>query len=160
MKLIVGLGNPGKEYHNTRHNVGQWFIDAARDQRPEIRDQVKLYKTSVFMNESGREVKKLVTNYSLPTTNLLIVHDDLDLDPGKWKLQFGRSSAGHKGVQSVVDELRTQDFWRLRIGIGKPNGEGEDYVLGKPAPKEKKLIDEAIEDSIPKVLDWISGKQK
>lgn len=157
MKLIVGLGNPGKEYEKSRHNIGQRFIDQLRVQRSEFSDKdVKLHKTNIFMNDSGREVKELATRYSLLATNLLIVHDDLDLPPGKWKLQFNRSAAGHKGVQSVIDELGTQEFWRLRIGIGKPpvGVETNDFVIQEPTREELRLIDQAIAESMPRVLDW------
>ncbi|MEX0587368.1 MAG: aminoacyl-tRNA hydrolase, partial [Patescibacteria group bacterium] len=134
--------------------------------------QLKLHNTSIFMNESGKEVKELITNYSLPTTNLLVVHDDLDLDPGKWKLQFNRSAAGHKGVQSVIDELGTQEFWRLRIGVGKPpagktadsfdvaqnrperSRRGDQFVVEKPTKEEQRTIEQAIAESIPRVLEW------
>src|SRR3990172_6561991 len=115
MKLIVGLGNPGTRYQKTRHNVGQLVIDQIRNSKSEIRN-VKLHKTNIFMNESGKEVKQLTINHKLLTRDLLVAHDDLDLEPGKWKLQFNRSSAGHKGGQSILDELGTQEVWRLRIG--------------------------------------------
>jgi len=160
VKLIVGLGNPGPRYQNTRHNVGHWLIDQVARTRSEIatpasRDS-RLYKTTVFMNESGKELKKLVTRYSLPTTNLLVVHDDFDLPPGRWKLQFNRSAAGHKGVQNIINELGTQAFWRLRIGIGKPfdSAQGDQFVIEKPTKEERKEIERAIEESIPRVLEW------
>lgn len=180
MKIVIGLGNPGKKYENTRHNIGQWFIDAISQQSAEtpkaltVEDrsnsqQVKLHKTSTFMNESGKEVKKLATRYlasgesserkvasSLPATDLLVAHDDLDLEPGKWKFQFAKSSAGHKGVQSVIDELGTKEFWRLRIGVGKPppDMEADQFVLEEPTAEEGKLINKAIEESVPYVLEW------
>src|SRR3990167_6926305 len=137
MKLIVGLGNPGTRYQKTRHNVGQLVIDQIRNSKSEIRN-VKLHKTNIFMNESGKEVKQL-------TGAFLVAHDDLDLEPGQWKLQFNRSSAGHKGVQSVIDELGTQEFWRLRIGVSKPP-EGKtanQFVVEKPTKEELKLIEKA-----------------
>ncbi|MDP1710796.1 MAG: aminoacyl-tRNA hydrolase [candidate division WWE3 bacterium] len=175
MKLIVGLGNPGTRYQNTRHNVGQWAVDALASKvkrtRSEIttrvgRDKisnVKLIKTSIFMNESGKEVNKLVRQLGIRQLgDLLIVHDDLDLLPGKWKLQFNRSSAGHKGVQSVVDELGTQEFWRLRVGVGRPP-EGEDaydFVLEEHPKGERKLIETAIAECLPRVLEWMRSSAK
>jgi PTH1 family peptidyl-tRNA hydrolase len=155
MKLIVGLGNPGSKHRNDRHNVGHWAIDYLSNLKPKI-SNLKLVKTSVFMNESGKEIKQLTINHKLLTRDLLIVHDDLDLGIGKWKLQFGRSSAGHKGVQSIIDELGTVKFWRLRIGIGKPppGVEGDWFVLEEPTVEEKKLINKAIEESVPYVLEW------
>ncbi len=157
MKLIIGLGNPGVRYQKTRHNVGHWTVDALR--RLNV-GQAKLYKTNIFMNESGREVKKIVGAGRLSPAALLIAHDDLDLLPGQWKLQFNRSSAGHKGVQSVIEELGTQKFWRLRIGIGKtPAGKTTDeFVVEKPTTEERKLIERAIEEVIPRIKAWVGGK--
>lgn len=174
MKLIIGLGNPGPRYRRTRHNVGQWAVDAISEQLTANRKTVSrtrleiatpalgdkplavCHKTSIFMNESGKEVKKLTTDYQLLPTDLLVVHDDLDLAPGKWKLQFNRSAAGHKGVQSVIDELGTQEFWRLRIGIGRvPVGKtANQFVVEKPPTGERKLIEKAIAECLPRVLEW------
>ena len=155
MKLIVGLGNPGSRYQKTRHNVGQWVIDKIRSPKSKIRN-VKLHKTSIFMNESGEEVKELVNNYQLSISKLLVVHDDLDLVPGKWKLQFNRSAAGHKGVQSIIEELGTQEFGRLRIGIGKPpvGKTANQFVVEKPSADERELIEKAIAECLPRVLEW------
>src|SRR3972149_1655379 len=158
MKLIVGLGNPGTRYQKTRHNIGQRFVDQIRNPKSEIRN-VKLHNTNIFMNESGKEARELTTLYSLLSINLLVAHDDLDLEPGQWKLQFNRSSAGHKGGQSVIAELGTQEFWRLRIGVSKPP-EGKtanQFVVAKPTKEELKLIEKAIEESISPVLTWVSG---
>jgi PTH1 family peptidyl-tRNA hydrolase len=155
MKLIIGLGNPGPRYQKTRHNIGQRFVDQLKVPSSKLTG-VKLHNTSIFMNESGQEVKELVTNYSLPTTSLLVVHDDLDLEPGQWKLQFNRSSAGHKGVQSIIDELGTQEFWRLRVGVGKsPAGKtANQFVVEKPTKEELKRIEEAIAECLPRILEW------
>ncbi len=163
MKLIVGLGNPGSRYQNTCHNVGQWAVDALASKVKSKISNAKLIKTSIFMNESGKEVNKLVGQLGIRQLgDLLIVHDDLDLLPGKWKLQFNRSSAGHKGVQSVIDELGTQDFWRLRIGVGRPP-EGEDaydFVLEEHPKGERKLIETAIAECLPRVLEWSRASAK
>jgi len=153
MKLIVGLGNPGKNYENTRHNIGHWFIADIQSSKSRIQN-VKLHTTSAFMNESGKEIKELVNKYKLSTEELLVVHDDLDLEPGAWKLQFNRSAAGHKGVQSIIDELGTQEFWRLRIGVGRPDKEGDKYVLEEPSNEDRELVEKAIELSAPHVLEW------
>lgn len=168
MKLIVGLGNPGTRYQKTRHNVGQRFVDQLSSSNYQLTN-VKLHKTNIFMNESGKEVKELINKdaikdrysreagHQLAISNLLVVHDDLDMIPGKWKLQFNRSAAGHKGVQSVIDELGTQEFWRLRIGVGKPPADktANQFVVEKPTKEELKVINSAIEESIPRVIDWI-----
>jgi len=152
MKLIVGLGNPGIHYKKTRHNVGQRVVDNLIGK---VGEGIKLYKTSVFMNESGKEVKNLVAKYATPSIDLLVANDDLDLPPGEWKLQFDRSSAGHKGVQSVIDELGTQEFWRLRIGIGKPEEETTNqFVIEKPSKEENELVEKAIAECLPRVLEW------
>ena len=155
MKLVVGLGNPGTRYQKTRHNIGQRFVDQIRNSKSEIRN-VKLHNTNIFMNESGKEARELTTLYSLLSINLLVAHDDLDLEPGKWKLQFNRSSAGHKGVQSIIDELGTQEFWRLRIGVGKPpvGKTANQFVVEKPTKEELKLIEGAIAECLPRILEW------
>ncbi|GMR19049.1 MAG: aminoacyl-tRNA hydrolase [Patescibacteria group bacterium] len=159
MKIIIGLGNPGKKYERTRHNVGHWVVDMLRDQRSEIGDQVKLHKTTILMNESGKEVRQLSVDHKLSTNDLLVVHDDVDLEPGRWKLQFNRSSAGHKGVQSVISELGTQEFWRLRIGIGRPPAgkPTDEFVLEEPSEREGEMIRTAIKEAIPRVLGWSVG---
>jgi len=151
MKSIIGLGNPGKKYERTRHNAGHWAVDGFKSK---VRN-AKLNKSSALMNDSGSEVKKLAKG--LPPADLLIVHDDLDLEPGRWKLQFDRSAAGHKGVQSTIDTLGNQEFWRLRIGIGRPDKETDEYVLEEPSQEDRKLIERAIEESVPRVLEWVEG---
>lgn len=162
MKIIIGLGNPGSRYKNSRHNIGQRVVDQLAKSKKQKAISAKLHKTNIFMNESGTEVKALITNYQLLTTNLLVVHDDMDLAPGKWKLQFNRSSAGHKGVQSIIDEIGTQEFWRLRIGIGKPP-EGKtsnQFVVEKPSKEERKLIDQAIAEATLRVSNWTTQNQR
>jgi PTH1 family peptidyl-tRNA hydrolase len=156
MKLIVGLGNPGAHYQKTRHNIGQRAVDAISGQSTVDSKQLKLHKTSIFMNESGKEVKQLTINHKLLTRDLLVAHDDLDLAPGQWKLQFNRSSAGHKGVQSIIDELGTQEFWRLRIGVGKPPAgkTANEFVVEKPTKEDLKLIEGAIAECLPRILEW------
>lgn len=163
MKIIIGLGNPGKEYARTRHNIGFATIDYlllninsfgnwkhdkksnAEIAKGEIAGQkVILAKPQTFMNNSGSAVKKLTTDYGLRTTDLLIVHDDLDLPLGTLRLSRGSGSAGHKGVQSIIDALGTKDFWRLRIGVGSKKGDAAKFVL-KPFSrieqmKVKKII--------------------
>ena len=155
MKLIVGLGNPGTRYQKTRHNAGHWAVDVIK--RHNL-FQLNLHNTNIFMNESGKEIRELVGKSVVKDLkDLLVVHDDLDLEPGQWKLQFNRSSAGHKGVQSVIDELETQEFWRLRIGVGKPTDEktANEFVVEKPTSQELKLIEQAIEEATPRVQDWL-----
>jgi len=156
MKLVVGLGNPGRKFAKTRHNTGHLFISKIKNKKLKIGDQVKLHQTTVFMNDSGREVKKLLTINHLPFTSLLVVHDDMDLPLGKFKLQFGRSAAGHKGVQSIIDALGTKGFWRLRIGIGPPpvGMPGDNFVLEKFTPQELKILQRTLEEAYLRVLEW------
>lgn len=152
--LIVGLGNPGKKYENTRHNAGHMIIDELEKQNL---DGFILAKTNTFMNESGKAVKSLIRHNKTMVElrrmydNLYIVHDDIDLPIGEFKIQKGRGAAGHKGVQSIIDELGTKDFWRLRIGIcpeaGKPKNV-EKFVLENFTKEEKKTIKEVVGKAI------------
>lgn len=159
MKLFFGLGNPGKQYQNTRHNLGQMIIQKfSQDYNFTLSRKNKLLSevgessknifaiSSDFMNLSGVSVQKVAAFYKISPENIYIIHDDLDLPVGEWRLQFDRGPAGHNGVKSVIENLGTQAFWRLRVGIGKPqssvaSGEGdpEDYVL-KPFSKEEKTL--------------------
>ena len=172
MEIIVGLGNPGEKFENTRHNVGFWVVDllveeagwrwhafkkhqTMESQPP--KSEVLYVKPQTFMNESGKAVSAVKKEYGFKLEDLLLVHDDLDLEPGVWKLQRGRGSAGHNGVKSVIEELGMQDFWRLRVGVGKPNKAGEKYVLEEPSKEGRKLIQKAIADALPRVLEWASS---
>lgn len=133
MKLIIGLGNPGKEYENTRHNVGFEVVDTiaykedakfsfekkfnAEVAKTRLNDKpVILAKPWTFVNKSGEAVRKLKLFYKTKPENIIVVHDDLDIEFGNFKLSFGKDSGGHRGVQSVIDALKTNKFWRLRIG--------------------------------------------
>ncbi len=113
VKLIIGLGNPGKEYEKTYHNVGFLAVDYFAKNPPIS----KLLKSNVYMNQSGNFVKTALKKYKIKPDEILIIHDDSDIELGKYKISFGRGSAGHRGVQSVIEALGTKNFWRLRIGI-------------------------------------------
>ncbi|MCW5575772.1 MAG: aminoacyl-tRNA hydrolase [Burkholderiales bacterium] len=166
MKLVVGLGNPGKKYEATRHNAGCWWVDGlARAAGATLRHEacfhgevarigapagdVWLLKPATYMNESGRAVGALADFYKIAAADILIAHDELDLPPGSVKLKFGGSASGN-GVRSVIARLGTPDFWRLRIGIGHPRElaaneqEVVDYVLHAPRAEERRAIDESI----------------
>jgi len=166
MKLVVGLGNPGKKYAATRHNAGFWWIDAlARSVGAECRHEARfhgevakisspageiwLLKPATYMNESGRAVGALADFFKIAAEDILIVHDELDLAPGVVKLKFGGSASGN-GVRSVAARLGSRDFWRLRIGIGHPRElaaseqEVVDYVLHAPRAEEQRAIDDAL----------------
>lgn len=137
MKLLIGLGNPGEKFKNNRHNVGHMFVDFAKTG----------LKTNVFMNDSGSFVKG--------KEDFVIVHDDLDLPLGRYKIQFGKGPELHYGIQSIENELGTKDFWRIRIGVddrGPNNREsGESYVLKDFTAEEKKIL-ESVFDAIKKNL--------
>ncbi|MEK7665935.1 MAG: aminoacyl-tRNA hydrolase [Patescibacteria group bacterium] len=147
MKLIVGLGNPGIEYERTRHNVGTLVIEELK------RRGVKahLLEPKSYMNRSGEEVQKAVAYYKLPLTELIVVHDDADLPFGSFKMEAGRGSAGHNGVQSIIDAFGGEkSFTRLRIGISRPTPSEiplEDWVLGRWSADEVAQLNRVIEES-------------
>jgi PTH1 family peptidyl-tRNA hydrolase len=161
--LIVGLGNPGSLYKNTRHNIGQAFVSWFKDQTSapswqkdsKNMAQISILEDpkitflfalpSVFMNESGKAIKKLIQTYHLPLEHVIIVHDDNDLMVGHFKISFNRGSAGHKGVESIINHLGSQQFYRLRIGIQPIKSQrqkAEDLVLKKFSEEEKIIITE------------------
>ncbi len=169
MKLVVGLGNPGSKYEATRHNAGFWWLDAvARASKAEFRRETRfsgevarvpasdlwLLKPSTFMNESGRAVGAFATFYRIDAAEILVAHDDLDLPPGGVKLKFGGGLSGHNGLRDIAPVLGTQEFWRLRIGIGHPRDltasqqEVVDYVLHAPRAEERKSIDGALDKAM------------
>ena len=136
MILIVGLGNPGKKYKNTRHNIGFRIVDELTKELSSLKRRgVILAKPKTFMNLSGKAVKSLIKKYKIPTANLWVIHDDIDLPLGKIRIVKNRGAAGHKGVESIIKELGTKNFVRFRIGIcpktGKPKNI-EKFVLQKP----------------------------
>lgn len=156
MKLFVGLGNPGTKYQSTRHNLGvNVILNLFQDLQPKPKLSARIHKCTnriyatptTYMNESGLAVKKLVNFYKIDLKDLYIIHDDLDLPVGDYKIQFDRGPAGHNGVTSIIDQLGSQAFWRIRIGIGHPidNVPVEDYVLMPFKPAEKKIISETID---------------
>lgn len=169
--LVVGLGNPGKKYEHTRHNVGQEAADelARRFSVPlrEGRDKARVAETSLrdtngvdhkvvlavpttFMNESGQAVRLLMKRHNLNVASdierLIIVHDELDLEPGIVRVKMGGGLAGHNGLRSITSHLSTQDYLRVRIGVGKPASAelGADHVLRKVGPDERRQLVEAI----------------
>ena len=177
MKLITGLGNPGFFYSRNRHNIGFMCIrhlarmqgiklnkkqGYARTGHGEIAgENVVLARPQTFMNASGESIGRLVNKLKINPSDLIVIHDDLDLPPGKIRLRFGGSSGGHKGVDSIIAHLGSQDFTRIRIGIGRPDmieGPNETkeadiiaYVLSDFTPDEKKTIAQVI----PKVSEAI-----
>lgn len=144
MHVIVGLGNPGEKYKNTRHNLGSKVIDelGLLDLKG-----VALEKPKTFMNLSGKAVKPLIEKYKIKTDNLIVIHDDIDLPLGEIRIVQNRGSAGHKGVESIIETLGTKNFIRVRIGIlpesGKPK-KPENFVLQKFNKAEEKIVKEVI----------------
>ena len=173
MILIVGLGNPGKKFQKTRHNIGFIIIDnlqlaidrfsdwknikkiQAEISKGEINNQkVLLAKPLTFMNLSGQAVKKVVSNVKCQMSNVLVVHDDIDLLLGKIRISVGKGSAGHKGVESIIKELKTKSFIRFRIGIqskfGKPKNP-EKFVLQKFNKGEEEIVKEMVKKTVKAV---------
>ncbi len=147
IKLIIGLGNPDKKYEKTYHNVG-FLVVGYLDKKP---PNSNLLKSDVFMNQSGNFVKKALKKYGVKPEELMIVHDDADIELGKYKLSFARNSAGHKGAQSIIDSLGTKDFWRLRIGIGKKAGlprkaKAGDFVLKKITKSDWEILQKTFSE--------------
>ncbi|MBI5079140.1 aminoacyl-tRNA hydrolase [Candidatus Wolfebacteria bacterium] len=143
-RLIIGLGNPGKEYETTYHNVGFLAIDFLNsDSKPQIHPNLQILKSEVYMNQSGNFVKKILKKYKAKPEEILIVHDDSDIELGKYKISFGRGSAGHNGVQSIIDALKTKNFRRLRIGIGKTlkTTKAGEFVLKKIGKHDLKILE-------------------
>ena len=164
IKLIVGLGNPGREYEETRHNAGFWWVDAfARAQHFAFKAEGKfhglaargmvqshelfLLKPQTFMNVSGRGVGALAQFYKIAPEQILVVHDELDLPPGSAKLKLGGGHGGHNGLKDIIAHLGSREFWRLRIGIGHPGDRAEvvNYVLNAPRREEMALIEQAMQ---------------
>lgn len=180
IRLIVGLGNPGPEYELTRHNAGFWLVDAlARDLRCTLSresrynalaakaviagQEVWLLEPQTYMNRSGQSVGALARFFKIAPDEVLVVHDELDLPPGVAKLKKGGSSGGHNGLKDITAALGTQDYWRLRIGIGHPRTlqlqqPVIDFVLHRPRKDEQPLIDEAIEKSLRVIPTLCEGK--
>jgi len=162
IRLVVGLGNPGKEYERTRHNAGFWLVERfAKASGVVLRKDGKfqalvgrhdatsawLLLPQSFMNASGRPVQMLAGFFKIKPDEILVVHDELDFPPGVARVKQGGGIAGHNGLKDISQRLATHEYWRLRLGVGKPppGREGADYVLEKPPAEEKAAIDGAIE---------------
>ena len=171
--MIVGLGNPGKEYERTRHNVGFDVVDAfARQYGIEVKKKkfgglvgdgmiggkkVLLLKPQKYMNLSGQVVATAVGFYRLSIDNIIVVTDDMALEPGRIRLRAKGSAGGHNGLSDIKNKLGSQDYARLRIGIGKDEHIiARDYVLGRPKPDERVLIDEAVVRAKEALFCWVN----
>jgi len=176
IRLVAGLGNPGREYARTRHNAGFWLVDElARKLGASLAMEskfsgevakagdVRLVKPQTFMNLSGRSVAALARFYAIAPDEILVVHDELDLKPGEAKMKLGGGVAGHNGLKDIRAQLATPDFWRLRLGIGHPRDselteqQVVDYVLKPPRGEELAAIESAIGKSLDAWPDIASG---
>lgn len=167
IKLIVGLGNPGSKYADTRHNAGEWLIERiARRFNLTLKDENKFFgKTAIatisgqdvrllipttFMNLSGKSVGALASFYRILPEEILVIHDELDLPPGSVKLKLGGGHGGHNGLKDIIAQLaNSKNFYRLRVGIGHPGDKNlvASYVLSKPSPQDQTLIDKALDEA-------------
>jgi PTH1 family peptidyl-tRNA hydrolase len=167
LKVIVGLGNPGAKYSKTRHNAGFWFVEEVAHKyaaafRPEKKfhgdlakislqgNDIWLLKPDTFMNHSGLAVKSLLSFYQLTAEQLLVAHDEIDLPPGTTKLKTGGGHGGHNGLRDIISQLASNDFHRLRIGVGHPGSKDlvVDYVLHDASRDERALIDADIDKAV------------
>jgi PTH1 family peptidyl-tRNA hydrolase len=176
IKLIVGLGNPGAEYEATRHNAGFWWLDAVAQElkvnlvpdksywglvaRTQVQGQtVWLLAPQTFMNLSGKSVGALAKFFKIQPDEILVAHDELDIEPGQAKLKKGGSHAGHNGLRDIHAQLGSADYWRLRIGIGHPGEKSEvvHWVLKKPSPDQRQGIEDSITRSVKALAQLLSG---
>jgi len=173
MKIVIGLGNPGEKYAGTRHNIGFAVIDEmlkvyhgspSYNKKFEAiiysldKDRL-LVKPQTFMNVSGKSVNRVANFYKIKPEDLLIVHDDVDLEFGEIKHQFGRGSAGHNGVQSIIDSVGSDQFGRVRVGVGRPKNEKESietYVLQK-FTEDKKEVEALVKKTSEVVINWLKS---
>ena len=177
IKLLVGLGNPGPEYEDTRHNAGFWFIDAVARvlkvslqpersyhglvARASVQGQnIWLLEPQTFMNVSGKSVAALARFFKIPPEEILVAHDELDIAPGEARLKKGGSHAGHNGLRDIHAQLGSADYWRLRIGVGHPGHKAEviSWVLKKPMAEDRQAIDASIERAVGALPSLLAGE--
>ena len=177
MKLFIGLGNPGKKYEHNRHNIGFMVLDSFVEniERQNWKNSKKhlslIYgfelqaifaKPQNFMNNSGLAVKKLINYYNIKTSDLWVIHDDLDINLGQYKTHFGRGPKLHNGINSIEESLKTENFWRVRVGIdNRADGKeqrvkGEEYVLQDFSQEEVVLLGPVIERIVEEIKIWIN----
>lgn len=181
IRLIVGLGNPGPEYEQTRHNAGFWLVDQLANSLPNCRlqmesrfkalsakarisgEEVWLLEPQTFMNRSGQSVGALARFYKIAPEEILVVHDELDHLPGIVKMKQGGSSGGHNGLKDITAALGSQEYWRIKIGIGHPRTlnlqQGvADFVLHRPRREEQELIESCIDKALRIIPLAVEGK--
>ena len=177
IKLIVGLGNPGPEYLLTRHNAGFWFVDVLADQygltfRTESKFHSEVCRLSLsgqdclickpvtFMNLSGQAVQAITNFYKIPLSEILVVHDEIDLDSGAIRFKQGGGHGGHNGLRDIIEKTGSNEFNRLRIGVGHPGSSNEviNYVLGKASAEDQELIMKGIAEVMELIPQILSGE--
>jgi PTH1 family peptidyl-tRNA hydrolase len=185
-KMVVGLGNPGRRYARTRHNVGFWVVDTVADLL-EVKFAAKKFKAELgrgefegkklillkpqrYMNRSGEVARAAIGFYKLGPADILVISDDMALEPGRMRIRAKGSAGGHNGLADIIRHLKSSDFARLRIGIGRPSVSGfsegtagesdvqpwEDYVLSEPTDQESKLLQECVQRAREAVLCWLT----
>lgn len=173
MKLIIGLGNPGKKYEKTRHNIGFMAIDLFSDisqidvdkevfhgllgRGKVFGEDILLFKPTTYMNLSGTAVVEVAHYFKVALEDIIVIYDDMALVPGDIRLRRSGSSGGHKGMQNIIDVMKSDQIKRIRIGIGEPTYDVIDYVLGKPLKEEQPLIDEAINRAVEALKEILKG---
>ena len=176
IRLFVGLGNPGLEYESTRHNAGFWWLDAlARELKTALvmdksyhglvgrttvsGQTVWLLEPQTFMNLCGKSVAALARFYKIQPQEILVAHDELDIVPGEAKLKLGGSHAGHNGLRDIHAQLGTDDYWRLRLGVGHPGVKSEviNWVLKKPSLDHRIAIDQSIDRALKALPHFLAG---
>jgi len=176
IKLFAGLGNPGDKYQKTRHNCGFWWVDfIVKNHRLSMKHSEKFcgditkyndggncffLKPSTFMNDSGKSLAAVANFYKIRPEEILVIHDELDIEPGRIKLKLGGSDGGHNGLKSISESIKSKNFWRIRIGIGHPGHKNlvSNYVLKPPLKKEAELIEDSILNSY-KIFSFLKSGQ-
>ena len=177
LQLFVGLGNPDKKLLATRHNVGFWFLDSLSKKlnidfvyskkfdsdiftNKYNNQEFTMMKPMSYINNSGVPIKKFIKNKNIEPENILVIYDDIDLTVGKIRLKHGGGSGGHNGLNSIVEQLGSKNFWRLRIGIGKPEDKTRtvEYVLGKPSKSDMETIMDSINLSLDEINNFFDGE--
>lgn len=176
IRLVVGLGNPGRQYESTRHNVGYWFVEAlAAGNGGQFRFETKfhgllcrlpvagrdlrLLKPTTFMNRSGQALAAVARYFDIPPDRVLVAYDELDLPVGTLRLKWGGGHAGHNGLRDIINVLGTKDFWRLRIGVDHPADRGRvvDYLLSRVSREDETRILGSLENAEPCLSDALAG---
>ena len=171
MKLVVGLGNPGRQYQGTRHNMGYMVVDRLAEvfscdfdyskfkgvygicKNPALPETTIFAKPETFMNLSGEFIRPLMDYFKIPVEDLIVIYDDMAIPEGKIRLRLSGSHGSHNGMRNIIDLLKTEDIKRVRVGIGEPEFTGIDYVLGKPKGEHLALAQEAIDEAVKATKD-------